>query len=128
MEFKKVSQRKRSLVVQLRELTGAELEVFEKNYIEAKEIVWAEKAESARREDERSAKKEAIIKMMKDEGMSIDDFSEVSKTKSGEKRKAVPPKYSITIDGKEITWTGRGITPKVFVQYKESNTMDQFAI
>jgi DNA-binding protein H-NS len=128
LDFKKVSQRKRSLVVQLRELTEAELATFDNNVKEAMEIVLAEKADNAKKEAERNAKKEEIMKMMKDEGMSFQDFTELDKTKTKNKRSPVPPKYSINVDGKVITWTGRGIAPKAFAEHKTNNTMDQFAI
>jgi DNA-binding protein H-NS len=128
MEFKKVSQRKLSLVVQLRELTEAELNVFDSNYQEAKTIVWAEKEEKAKKVAERSEKKAKILQMMKDEGITMEEFSEGVKLNKKEKKAPVPPKYSITVDGKEITWTGRGITPKAFAEHKANNTMDQVAI
>ncbi|MBV7316228.1 H-NS family nucleoid-associated regulatory protein [Shewanella sp. NIFS-20-20] len=78
---------------------------------------------------ERIAKIEEIRKQMQEVGLSIDDLGAVASKAQTKKRAPRPAKYTITVDGEVITWTGQGRMPKVFAnELKQGRKMEDFLI
>lgn len=85
--------------------------------IEKREL---EEAQNKERQQERLLNIASIKKQMDAIGLSINelDTNLVSQVK---KRAPRPAKYSITVDGEQITWTGQGRMPNVFKNQIENH-------
>lgn len=85
--------------------------------IEKREL---EEAQNKKRQQERLLNIASIKKQMDAIGLSINelDTNLVSQVK---KRAPRPAKYSITVDGEQITWTGQGRMPNVFKNQIENH-------
>ncbi|MGL4473646.1 MAG: H-NS family nucleoid-associated regulatory protein [Shewanella sp.] len=128
-EFLEVLTHARRFKANVKDLSLDELrEVAEKLH-----AIIADREASAEEENalmaERIAKIEEIRKQMLEVGLSIDDLGVVAVKTQTKKRAPRPAKYTITVGGEVITWTGQGRMPKVFAnEVSKGRNMDDFLI
>lgn len=84
--------------------------------------------EAEQNKAERQEKMAKIAEMMKSLNLSIEDIEQLSGA-SSTKRSIVKPKYEIKDASGEVqTWSGRGRTPKAFLQAKQDSALEQYLI
>ena len=74
----------------------------------------AKEAAALAAEAERLEKIEELKKQMAESGITPEDLAKVKTATTRKKREPRPPKYTITVDGNTITWTGQGRMPNAF--------------
>lgn len=108
-EFQSILLHARRFKESVKELTTQQLiEVQEK----LNAIVEDRKAaDEALKEQEQAklAQIEQLKSLIEEAGLSLDDLSS---TPIKRERQPKPPKYAITVDGEQVTWTGQGRMPK----------------
>lgn len=80
---------------------------------EAFEEYDTEQRELIEQEQKRQMLKDEFIRMAKENGLELEDIYQPPVVEE-KQRKQIKPKYKITVDGVEHTWTGRGRKPAVF--------------
>jgi DNA-binding protein H-NS len=118
-----------------KELRALSLDALDTLTMCAMEIIEEKKKEEeveAQRRKERNKVIEELRHKMAELGISDDEFISgpgFVKRDDSRPKKKVPPKYKITTpDGKEVTWTGRGKTPKAFEGISKEDLDQNYAI
>lgn len=93
-----------------------------------KELEDRKKQKKAEQAQIRKNKKEAarLVQLVEASGLTLPELMTIADSKKS--RGPVPAKYRIVDDGKEHTWTGRGVTPKVFRELVEENRLHEVLI
>jgi len=127
MEFQQAATRLNSLRRELKEMSLADIDKLSDNIAKIRAELEEEKMIEAAKEEERKAVIAAALEQLKASGLSKEEIESVisgrstGEAKPKQVRGPVAPKYKvIDNEGNEHTWTGRGKTPLIFQQIKES--------
>lgn len=114
----------RNLRVLSRGLSLSELETILQKVQTVVEEKRVEVQEIERKEQERQARIEKYKELLAQDGITVDELTEILSSKTSnlrKKRDPRPAKYQyVDIDGKTKTWTGQGRTPRFIQQTLDS--------
>lgn len=131
-EHATIIQSKTRLKKILRSLSLDEIEKAQEKFLEVSEKVIEEKKAEYEKVEAHKKEIEKFLGELNNMGISDQEIMDAMKDKTTVKKavSVVPPKYRIVLDsGKTVEWTGRGRTPKVFVEALSSGAkMDDFII
>jgi DNA-binding protein H-NS len=111
----KVLTRKNSLRRLMREQPLFVVEKVAADIIEIKEEVEEAELEKLEVEQERARKRDEILKLLEENGLSPADIASDASLSTKKERKPVEPKYVLN----DVYWSGRGRMPVVFKEYVE---------